>query len=103
MAELATNLENIWASSIIDRINDIYTHRCEGKHRIVEPNVLKKWADNDLLTPMSRLCKGSGGGLYGGKMTLPPLQHVLYIGDELCCSRRTRSSNQKKAPQYGQV
>lgn len=63
----------------------------------------KKWADNDLSTPVSRLCKGSGGGLYGGKMTLPPLQHVLYVGGEPCRPWWTRSSNQKKAPQYWQV
>jgi hypothetical protein len=34
---------------------------------------------------------------------LPPLQHKLYVGFDVCLSRRTRSSYQKKAPQCVQL
>ena len=60
----------------------------------------KKWPDSDLFIPVISPCIGSGGGLYGGKMRLLSLQHLLHIGEDGCRSRFTRSSYQNSAPQW---
>jgi hypothetical protein len=46
---------------------------------------------------LAREDRGSGLGLYGGMIILPPLQQLLYTIDESRCRLRTLSAYQKIA------
>jgi hypothetical protein len=49
---------------------------------------------------LARENRGSGLGLYGGMLILPPLQQLLYVIDVAPCRFRTLSAYQKIAWQY---